>query len=228
MASLYVIQLSKQGFKLPRAFLRIEYSMLYKNYVKRSLDILFAVIGLIVSAVPMVVIALTIKGTSKGPVLFRQERYGLDSKPFIMYKFRSMAYGAPVVANQDFSNMENYMTGVGAFLRKTSLDELPQLWNVLKGDMSFVGPRPLADTDYEVINLRQENGGDSVRPGITGLAQVNGRNKVTNVMKAQYDSEYAKKLSFFLEVKIVWLTFRAVFLREGINYTDDSESVNEK
>lgn len=145
-----------------------------------------------------------------------------------MYKFRSMAHGAPVVANQDFSNMENYVTGVGMLLRKTSLDELPQLWNVLKGDMSFVGPRPLADTDFEVIKLRRENGGDLVRPGITGLAQVNGRNKVTNSMKAQYDSEYAKQLNFSLEIKIIWLTFRAVFLREGINYTDKSESVDGK
>lgn len=196
--------------------------MVYKNIVKRCLDVIFSIAGIIVGSVPMMLVAILIKTTSSGPVFFKQKRYGRNSQPFTMYKFRTMAIDAPIVANQYFNDMNSYVTPVGEFLRKTSLDELPQLWNVLKGDMSFVGPRPLADTDLEVIKLRQENGADTIRPGITGLAQVNGRNKITNEAKAMYDGDYANKLCIGMEIRIVWQTLRAVFLREGINHNDRS------
>lgn len=196
----------------------------YEKYVKRVLDVVFAIVGLLILAVPMLIISIFIKATSQGPVLFKQLRYGKHSKSFVMYKFRSMALGTPEKANQEFSDMDEYITCVGSFLRKTSLDELPQLWNVLKGDMSFVGPRPLAESDIEVVRLRQQNGGDLVRPGITGWAQVNGRNKISNQEKAAYDAEYATNLTFLLEFKIIWLTLRAVALREGINHNDEKSN----
>ncbi|WP_172397768.1 sugar transferase [Weissella confusa] len=194
--------------------------MIYKNYVKRLLDIVFSTFGLVITLIPMLVIGIVIKMTSEGTVFFRQQRFGKNSEPFTMFKFRTMATGSPIVANQDFGDMSEYVTSVGAFLRKTSLDELPQLWNVLRGEMSFVGPRPLADTDMEVIELRRANGGDCVRPGITGLAQVNGRNKLTNAVKAEFDSKYAMNLNFILEFKIVLMTLLAVVSREGINHND--------
>jgi O-antigen biosynthesis protein WbqP len=190
---------------------------MYKKMVKRRLDVLFSGVLLIVGAIPMAVIAVLVATTSKGPVFFKQERFGLNSKKFVIYKFRTMYIEAPVVSNQEFSDIHNYLTPLGSFLRKTSLDELPQLWNVFIGDMSFVGPRPLAETDYDVIKLRQQTGADRVRPGITGLAQVNGRNRISDNQKAAYDDEYAKNLTFAMEFKVVFKTFFSVAQQEGIN-----------
>lgn len=165
----------------------------------------------------MVVIAVLVATTSKGLVFFKQERYGLNSKKFVIYKFRTMYIEAPVVSNKEFSDIHNYLTPLGSFLRKTSLDELPQLWNVFIGDMSAVGPRPLAETDLDVIKLRQQTGADRVRPGITGLAQVNGRNRISDNQKAAYDDEYAKNLTFAMEFKVIFKTFFSVAQQEGIN-----------
>lgn len=190
---------------------------MYEKMVKRRLDVLFSGALLIIGAIPMVVIAVLVATTSKGPVFFKQERYGLNSKKFVIYKFRTMYIEAPVVSNQEFSDIHNYLTPLGSFLRKTSLDELPQLWNVFIGDMSFVGPRPLAETDLDVIKLRQQTGADRVRPGITGLAQVNGRNRISDNQKAAYDDEYAKNLTFAMEFKVVFKTFFSVAQQEGIN-----------
>ncbi|MHC8518568.1 sugar transferase [Weissella confusa] len=191
--------------------------MVYQKYIKRSLDIIFATFLIILGFVPMVIFAVIIKATSSGPVFFKQERYGLNSKKFLMYKFRSMYSQAPILANQDFNDIDSYVTPIGDFMRKTSIDELPQLWNVLIGDMSFVGPRPLADTDINVITLRKENGADLVRPGMTGLAQVNGRNKLDDIQKAKFDGEYANHLNFKMECYVVFRTFFSVANREGIN-----------
>lgn len=194
--------------------------MVYKCVVKRLLDIIFAILGILIGLVPMVIVAILIKLESSGPVLFKQERYGQNSKKFLMYKFRTMRTDAPILANQNFKDMKKYISPLGAFLRKTSLDELPQLFNVLRGEMSFIGPRPLAQTDMNVIKMRQVNGGDLVRPGITGLAQVNGRNKISDNEKAAFDAEYAENLNFVLEFNIVWQTIRAVLKRDGINKND--------
>ncbi|WP_206765925.1 sugar transferase [Weissella confusa] len=190
---------------------------IYQRCIKRILDILFSMIILLLTIVPMVIIAVIIKLTSKGPVLFQQIRYGKNSIPFKIFKFRTMRQNSPIVANQGFSDIESYVTTVGKLLRVLSLDELPQLFNVLIGQMSFIGPRPLADTDLEVIERRKITGADVVRPGITGLAQVNGRNRVSNDDKAKYDKNYVDSISFFNDLKILWLTIVSVIKKTGIN-----------
>lgn len=196
-------------------------SYLYRIIIKRMLDIVFSLSLLIVTAIPMLIIFIAIKVSSRGAVIFSQVRFGLDPQPFRIYKFRTMRQNAPIVANQGFSDINQYVTKIGAFLRSTSLDELPQLVNVLKGEMSFVGPRPMANTDEEVVKLRNVSGADKVRPGITGLAQVSGRNIISDRTKAKFDSEYANKLTFGLDLKILLFTFRKVISQEGINQIDN-------
>lgn len=163
----------------------------YRNFLKRFLDTCVAIILGILLSWLLVIIAILVKLTSKGPVFFKQERFGLNSKPFTLYKFRSMTDGAPIKANSEFEDITSYVTPFGMFIRKTSIDELPQLLNIIKGDMSFIGPRPLAITDEKVLDLRKKSGADRVRPGISGLAQVNGRNNITDENKAAYDAKYA-------------------------------------
>lgn len=180
------------------------------------LDLILAVPTLIILFIPLIIIGVIIKLTSKGPAIFIQERYGKYSKPFKLYKFRSMVDKAPVKANSEFEDITSYVTAFGMFIRKTSIDELPQLWNIIKGNMSFIGPRPLAITDENVIKIRQKNSGDSVLPGISGLAQVNGRNRLTDEQKAYYDGEYAVNVSFCLDVSLTVKTLLAVVKRDGV------------
>ncbi|MBZ5957451.1 sugar transferase [Leuconostoc gelidum subsp. gasicomitatum] len=204
--------------------------MLYKKVVKRILDLLLAVPMVIILFIPLIVIGLIIKFTSKGTALFRQERYGMDSKPFLLYKFRSMTDEAPVKANSDFDDITSYVTPFGMIIRKTSIDELPQLMNIIKGDMSFIGPRPLAKTDSKVLFLRKHNGADQVLPGISGLAQVNGRNNLSDEDKATYDAKYAAHVSFRVDMLLTVETFVSVMKRDGIfkeTVVDDKESDNE-
>jgi O-antigen biosynthesis protein WbqP len=188
----------------------------YRRFLKRFFDLLLAIFLILILILPLVIIALTVKLTSKGPILFIQERYGRNSRPFKLYKFRSMTDSAPQIANSKFTDIQNYITPFGMFIRKTSLDELPQLWNIIKGDMSFIGPRPLAITDIKVIKLRKQNGGDSVLPGISGLAQVNGRNNLSDEDKATYDAKYAAYLSFRVDMLLTVETFISVLKRDGI------------
>lgn len=190
--------------------------MLYKKIVKRILDLLLAVPMAIILFIPLLVIGLIIKFTSKGPALFRQERYGMNSKPFLLYKFRSMTDEAPVKANSDFDDITSYVTPFGMIIRKTSIDELPQLMNIIKGDMSFIGPRPLAKTDSKVLFLRKHNGADQVLPGISGLAQVNGRNNLSDDDKAAYDAKYAACLNFRVDILLIVETFVSVLKRDGV------------
>lgn len=192
---------------------------MYRLYVKRSLDVLFSVLMFIVASPLMVIITILIKATSDGPALFTQKRHGVDGSTFTLYKFRSMRQGAPIVSAQDAGKtLDSQITAIGSFLRGSSLDELPQLFNILKGDMSFIGPRPLADVDKETLILRAENGSDTVKPGITGLAQVNGRNFLNAEEKAHYDKLYADSISFGTDFKIVWQTFYHVIVRTGITH----------
>ncbi|WP_234701656.1 sugar transferase [Leuconostoc lactis] len=163
---------------------------------------------------------MSVKLTSKGPVFFKQERFGLNSKPFTLYKFRSMTDGAPIKANAEFEDITSYVTPFGMLIRKTSIDELPQLLNIIKGDMSFIGPRPLARTDEKVLALRKKNGADQVRPGISGLAQVNGRNNITDENKAAYDAKYASRLSIQLDIVLIIETLVSVIKRDGIFKTE--------
>ena len=189
---------------------------LYRNVFKRLLDTIVAIIFGIVLIIPLFIVAILIKITSKGPIFFKQERYGKNSVPFTLYKFRSMTDGAPVKANSEFSDIKSYVTPFGMFIRKTSIDELPQLINIIKGEMCFIGPRPLAITDEQVLRLRRQTGGDQVLPGISGLAQVNGRNKIEDFQKAFYDGKYAKNVSLISDFRLIFATFKAVIVREGI------------
>lgn len=190
---------------------------MYERFFKRTVDIVVATLLLIVFIIPIVIIGVIIKLSDSGTLFFVQKRYGRADKQFSLIKFRTMRMGSPIVANSEFRDMDNYVTPLGKFLRETSLDEIPQIFNVIRGEMSFIGPRPLADTDYEVVKLRSKNGANNVRPGITGLAQVKGRNKLSNFEKSQFDGKYANNISLWLDVKIVFLTIFKVLKQDNIN-----------
>lgn len=190
--------------------------MVYRKFVKRLLDLLLAIPMLIILLIPLTIVGIIIKLSSEGPVLFIQERYGRNSKPFALYKFRSMTNKAPVKSNSEFEDITSYVTPFGMLIRKISIDELPQLWNIIKGDMSFIGPRPLAKTDEKVLSLRKQNGADQVLPGISGLAQVNGRNNLSDEDKAAYDVKYAAHLSFRVDMLLTVETFVSVLKRDGV------------
>ena len=190
---------------------------LYKNVIKRILDISVSLVALIVLLIPFVIISLLIKLDSKGPVFFKQVRMGKDDVPFDILKFRSMYETAPhQMSTSQLDNLSQHVTTIGKFLRKTSLDELPQLINVIKGDMSIVGPRPLILCEKNVLNLRTRNGASKVLPGITGLAQVNGRDELPDDEKAQFDNYYAANVSLSLDFKIIMKTFIDVLDERGI------------
>lgn len=190
---------------------------MYERVIKRLLDVTFAILLLLVLIIPMLIIAIIVKATSKGPVLFVQERFGKNSRKFNLLKFRSMQVNAPLVSNQRFDMVQAHVTPFGKVMRELSLDELPQVLNVLLGQMSFIGPRPLAESDLRVIELRRQTGADRVKPGITGWAQVNGRNNLDDEHKAAFDKEYSDDVSFKNDVKIVVLTIVNVIARTVIN-----------
>lgn len=190
----------------------------YRDFFKRGFDIFFSLIAIIILAIPMMIIALWIKVDSPHEkVLFKQERIGINNVPFTILKFRSMRDDAPhQMATENFENPEMYITRVGKVLRKTSLDELPQLLNVLKGDMSIVGPRPLIPKEKYVLKLRDEYGANKILPGITGLAQVHGRDQVTDENKASYDGKYALNVSLLLDASIILKTVSDVVRSRGV------------
>ena len=190
---------------------------LYRIFTKRVLDIIASALLLIIFLIPGLIIATLIKLTSPGPVLFRQQRVGKYGRPFIIYKFRSMTVNAPAQkSTAEFTNANQYITGIGHFLRKTSVDELPQLLNVLKGDMSVVGPRPLIITEKSINQRRHELGIDQLLPGITGLAQVNGRDHLNDHTKLIYDYRYCQNVSFGLDLKIVVKKISNVLMSKDI------------
>ena len=184
--------------------------------MKRFFDFTAALILIIIMALPIVLIAMLIKLTSRGPAIYWSERVGKDNKNFNMPKFRTMRKDSPVIATHLMQNVENYLTSFGSFLRTTSLDELPQFWSVLKGDMSFVGPRPALFNQEDLIALRTEKGVHKLIPGITGWAQVNGRDDLPISVKVEYDEYYLKNQSFFFDLKILWNTFFKVIKKEGV------------
>ena len=190
----------------------------YRDFFKRGFDIFFSLIAIIILAIPMMIIALWIKIDSPHEkVLFKQERIGINNVPFTILKFRSMRDDAPhQMATENFENPEVYITRVGKILRKTSMDELPQLLNVLKGDMSIVGPRPLIPKEKYVLKLRDEYGANKILPGITGLAQVHGRDQVTDENKASYDGKYALNVSLLLDASIILKTVSDVVRSRGV------------
>lgn len=185
----------------------------FKRYdkVKRALDLFFAFLLLVVAAIPCVVICLLVKATSPGPAIFKQTRIGRFGKPFHCFKFRTMFAEAPqYCATPDLHDANQFITPLGKILRKTSLDELPQLFNVLKGDMSFIGPRPLIPEEKGIHEERLKRGVYELRPGISGLAQINGRDRVGAEDKVRYDEEYLHKISFSFDAKILFGTFFGV------------------
>jgi O-antigen biosynthesis protein WbqP len=186
--------------------------------MKRALDILLSLTTLPLLLVPFFLIALTIRLTSTGPVLFWSTRVGQNNKLFEMPKFRTMRVGTPLVATNDLSNPASHLTKVGSFLRKTSLDELPQLLSILKGDMSFVGPRPALFNQYDLIALRTRAGVDCAIPGLTGWAQVNGRDELSLDEKVRYDLEYVERQSIGFDLNIIAITAAKVFKKKGISH----------
>lgn len=189
---------------------------MYKHFFKRAFDIVLSFLGLIVLAIPMGIIALAIKIDDPGPAIFKQERIGIHKKRFRLYKFRSMKLSTPDLPTHLLENPEQYISKIGKFIRKTSLDELPQLWNILKGDMSIIGPRPALWSQDDLIAERDKYGANDIRPGLTGWAQINGRDELDIPVKVKLDGEYVEKLSFFFDCKCFFGTIKAVLRSDGV------------
>jgi O-antigen biosynthesis protein WbqP len=185
---------------------------------KRVFDAILALLLLVLLCLPMLIIAVMVKISSRGPFLYRSDRIGLGNEIFKMPKFRTMRTDTPPVATHLLQNPENYLTPIGAFLRKASLDELPQLLSVLNGDMSFVGPRPALYNQADLMKLRTKKGIHKLVPGITGWAQVNGRDELPIPVKVSFDEYYLKNQSFLFDLKILWMTFLQVVKREGVSH----------
>jgi O-antigen biosynthesis protein WbqP len=183
---------------------------------KRLFDLVFSVLLLTVLAVPMVLIAIVIRLTSSGPALYWSRRIGKCGVEFGMPKFRTMRIGTPVVATHLMDTPETYLTPIGSFLRRTSLDELPQLWSILIGDMSFVGPRPALWNQDDLIALRARAGIDRLVPGLTGWAQVNGRDELPLAKKVSLDQEYLRKSSLWFDLKILFITISEACAQRGV------------
>ena len=187
------------------------------QYFKRFLDVIFSLGGLIILSPLFLVLSLCIRLGSKGPVFFRQKRIGRKCKHFYIIKFRTMRTDTPKdIPTHMLENPDQYVTGIGRFLRRTSLDELPQLINILRGEMSFVGPRPALWNQYDLVRLRENTGANSVRPGLTGWAQVNGRDELPIPVKARLDGEYIEKMSLAFDFIVILLTIKKTPTGEGI------------
>lgn len=186
--------------------------------MKRAFDIFVAGSALIVFALPMLVVAVAVRATSKGPAIYWSDRVGRDNKLFRMPKFRSMRIETPAVATHLLSDTSAWLTPIGGFLRKSSLDELPQLWSILVGDMSIVGPRPALFNQDDLIALRTEHGVHRLRPGLTGWAQVNGRDELPIPEKVRLDVEYLQKRSFALDLRTIWMTVGKVIRAKDVSH----------
>jgi len=185
---------------------------------KRILDLIILVIFIVIFIIPCLIIVLAIKLESPGPVLFWSRRFGKSNKLFMMPKFRSMKVDSPIVATHLLVNPDVYLTKVGRFLRLTSLDELPQLWSILIGDMSFVGPRPALYSQQDLIDARTAVGIEKLKPGLTGWAQINGRDEIPLNRKLALEEEYLLKQSLLFDIKIFFLTAKKVISRDGISH----------
>ncbi len=186
-------------------------------FVKRAFDLCVALIALAILAIPMIIISCLIRIESKGNAIYSQKRVGKGGKPFVFYKFRSMYIDTPVLASRDLTDADSHITKMGKILRNTSLDELPQLFNIIKGDMSFIGPRPVILEETELIEKRMQCGAYAVLPGLTGYAQINGRDFVGIDSKAEYDGYYAHNASIKFDIKIFLKTILYVLRRLDIN-----------
>lgn len=190
---------------------------MYKNYVKRILDVFLSLMGIITLSPLLLLLAIAIKTTSPGPILFKQKRVGKNNELFYIYKFRTMRIDTPKnIPTHLLENPDQYITRIGRIMRKTSLDELPQLINILKGEMAIIGPRPSLPNQIDLNKLRDENGSSAIRPGLTGLAQISGRDELEIDIKAALDGEYTNKISFLFDCKCFISTITSVLKREGV------------
>lgn len=202
---------------------------MYNNFFKRVLDIVLSFIGIVFAAIPMLIVAVIIKLDSPGPVFFRQKRVGKNKKYFTIIKFRSMPITAPHdMPTHQLENPESMLSGFQRFERRMSIDELPQLFNILIGDMSIIGPRPALWNQEDLIAERDKYGANGVRPGLTGLAQISGRDEITIPVKARLDGEYIKKMSFGFDCKCFFGTVAAVLKHEGVVEGGTGELEREK
>lgn len=186
--------------------------------MKRIFDLSLAAVAAFILLLPIALVAVVVKLSSRGPVIYWSDRVGRGNKIFRMPKFRTMRVDTPAVATHLLSDPKQFLTPPGSFLRKSSLDELPQLWSILIGDMSFVGPRPALFNQYDLVALRTQYGVDQILPGLTGWAQINGRDELPIPDKVQLDVDYLRRQSFPLDVKIIFLTFLKVVRRDGITH----------
>ncbi len=186
--------------------------------IKRFFDFCLAALVTLLLLIPIIVVALLIRLTSKGPIVYWSDRVGINNQLFRMPKFRTMQVDTPALATHLLSDPQRYLTPVGAFLRKSSLDELPQLWSILRGDMSFVGPRPALFNQEDLIRLRTESQVHTLVPGLTGWAQVNGRDEIPIPQKVKLDAYYLQHRSFMLDLHILLLTFLKVIRRDGVSH----------
>lgn len=186
--------------------------------MKRLLDLTVALVAAVFLALPILLIAFAVRLTSPGPALYWSDRIGRHNRIFKMPKFRSMRIDTPAVATHLLENPEQWLTPIGSFLRKSSLDELPQLWSILKGEMSFVGPRPALFNQDDLIALRTEKGVHELTPGLTGWAQVNGRDELPILQKVELDAHYLRHQSLMLDLKILWMTFCKVWTQAGVSH----------
>ena len=195
----------------------MEEKSVYRNFFKRLIDLLLSGISLLMLAVPMLILALIVKLDSEGPVLFWQKRVGLHKEIFLMPKYRSMYTQTPAeVPTHLLSNPDRWITPVGKIYRKLSIDELPQLWSIFTGKMSIIGPRPALWNQEDLIAERDKYGANDVRPGLTGWAQINGRDELEIPVKAKLDGEYVEKMSFLFDCKCFFGTILAVLRRDGV------------
>lgn len=186
--------------------------------LKRLFDFLLALMAFLILSIVFLMVALSVRLTSKGPIFYWSQRVGKNNTIFLMPKFRSMWIDTPAVATHLLNNPETLLTPIGSFLRKSSLDELPQLWSILKGDMSFVGPRPALFNQNDLISQRTAAGVHTLTPGLTGWAQINGRDELPIPKKVALDTEYMQRQSFWFDLKIIALTFLKVIKKDGINH----------
>lgn len=186
--------------------------------MKRFFDLTLALVAAVLLLLPILIIALAVRLTSPGPVLYWSDRVGRHNRIFKMPKFRSLRIDTPVVATHLLQNPDQWLTPIGSFLRKSSLDELTQLWSILNGDMSFVGPRPALFNQYDLIALRTEKGVHKLVPGLTGWAQINGRDELPIPQKVQLDAEYLQQQSTLFDLKILWMTLIKVLTVDGVSH----------
>jgi O-antigen biosynthesis protein WbqP len=186
--------------------------------MKRMFDLLLCLLAGMVLLLPLVLVAIAVRLTSKGPALYWSDRVGRNNVIFKMPKFRSMRMGTPAVATHLLGNPAAHLTPIGSFLRKSSLDELPQLWSILRGDMSFIGPRPALFNQHDLMALRTEQGVHTLVPGLTGWAQVNGRDELPIPEKVKLDVAYLQRQSLWFDIRILWLTFVKVLRRDGVSH----------